>query len=293
MLKKVRDEWGYGTATELKEWGRGVDMSVFSPDGRKYSKDVETFGNVTLEALSAGCPAVVEKKCGEHLVEHGVNGLTCPCDDFEAFYQATRRLVLDRQLRNQMSKAAREKAWKFERNIILQQMAQNYKDAIDKHRDPMFLKKHLENHEGAGRNLLSFFCCNYYFVKLFAEPFLNTSRGVQDLVDGSADCVQNARGRLSCGDFLASSANLASLNEKESSSADLNNGEENETNASKYDEHHKDKRSFSLLSSIKRVTVGCLCNPGSYMSMAKLFNGLAIVISLGIVLLFIYASFTV
>ncbi len=36
-----------------------------------HTTDVETFGNVTLEALSSGCPAVVEKKCGEHLVEHG------------------------------------------------------------------------------------------------------------------------------------------------------------------------------------------------------------------------------
>ena len=27
-------EWGYGSATELKEWGRGVDMNMFSPDRR-------------------------------------------------------------------------------------------------------------------------------------------------------------------------------------------------------------------------------------------------------------------
>eukprot|EP01034_Spumella_vulgaris_P026604 gene26604-33208_t len=47
MLKKVRDEWGYGTATELKEWGRGVDMSV---------------AKTKLVRLP-------EKKSGEHLVE--------------------------------------------------------------------------------------------------------------------------------------------------------------------------------------------------------------------------------
>ncbi len=214
MLKKVRDEWGYGSCTELKEWGRGVDMNIFSPERRSESfrasrgiaesdvvvlwvsrlvpekrpdiwmetvrrlqeeglpvkalvvgngtfekylsklkhvcclgwlsgnalgeayassdillfpSDVETFGNVTLEALSSGCPSVVEKKCGDHLVENGVNGLTCPCGDFEAFYQATRRLVLDTQLRRAMGVAAREKAHKFERGVILQQMAENYK----------------------------------------------------------------------------------------------------------------------------------------------------------------------
>ena len=89
--------------------------------------DVETFGNVTLEALSSGCPCVVEKKCGEHLVEHLVNGLTCAAGNFEEFYQATRRLVVDHQLRAQMSSSARRSARKFERNIILQQMAENYK----------------------------------------------------------------------------------------------------------------------------------------------------------------------
>ena len=217
MLNKMRNEWGYGTATELKEWGRGVDMNIFSPERRSqafrsskgitendivvlwvsrivpekrpdiwlavvkrlqdeglpvkplvvgsgtfekylsklknvtccgwlsgtalgeayassdillFPSDVETFGNVTLEALSSGCPSVVENKCGEHLVEHGVNGLTCPAGDFEAFYQATRSLVLDARLRNQMSISAREKAWKYERNLILQQMAENYKVII-------------------------------------------------------------------------------------------------------------------------------------------------------------------
>lgn len=214
MLKKMREDWGYGTATELKEWGRGVDMSIFTPDRRSQSfrsakginesdvvvlwvsrivpekrpeiwfevvkrlqdeglpvkplvvgsgtfernfsmlknvtccgwlsgtalgeayassdillfpSDVETFGNVTLEALSSGCPSIVERKCGEHLVENGINGLTCPAGDLEAFYEATRKLVLDEHLRKQMAKTAREKAAKYERSIILQQMLENYK----------------------------------------------------------------------------------------------------------------------------------------------------------------------
>ena len=41
--------------------------------------------------------------------------------------QATRRLVMDASLRKRMGEAAREFSWKFERNIILQQMAENYK----------------------------------------------------------------------------------------------------------------------------------------------------------------------
>jgi glycosyltransferase involved in cell wall biosynthesis len=217
MLKKMKEEWGYGQVNELKEWGRGVDMTLFTPERRSYSfrnskgftehdvvvlwvsrivpekrpeiwfnvvkrlqdeglpvkplvvgsgtyernfsnlknvsccgwlsgtalgeayassdillfpSDVETFGNVTLEALSSGCPCVVEKKCGEHLVDNGVNGLTCTAGDTEAFYQATKKLVIDARLRQQMSIAARQKAATFDRNIILQQMAENYKVRI-------------------------------------------------------------------------------------------------------------------------------------------------------------------
>jgi phosphatidylinositol alpha 1,6-mannosyltransferase len=34
LLRKMREEWGYGSATELKQWGRGVDMNIFSPERR-------------------------------------------------------------------------------------------------------------------------------------------------------------------------------------------------------------------------------------------------------------------
>lgn len=64
-----------------------IGEAYASSDILLFPSDVETFGNVTLEALSSGCPAIVEKKCGEHLVDHGNNGMTCQNDDAEAFYQ--------------------------------------------------------------------------------------------------------------------------------------------------------------------------------------------------------------
>ena len=216
MLKKMESE-GFGSCTQLKEWGRGVDLKIFSPDRRSdawrssknmtendvvilwvgrlvpekrpdiwlsvvrrlqlegiavkalvvghgtfetslaqlknvsccgwlsgvalaeayacadvllFPSDVETFGNVTLEALSSGCACVVEDKCGGHLVEHGKNGFTCPAGDFESFYQATKKIATDAVLRKEMGKYARESAWKFERTKIMQQMAENYKVSL-------------------------------------------------------------------------------------------------------------------------------------------------------------------
>ena len=72
-------------------------------------------------------------------------------------------------------------------------------DAIVRHRDPSFIKRHLQQSpEASGRNFLAFICCNYWFVKTFAEPFLNTSHGVQNLVHGTTECVHHSRSRLNC-----------------------------------------------------------------------------------------------
>ena len=176
---------------------------------------METFGNVTLEALASGCPCVVEDKCGGHLVEHGQNGFTCAAGDFEGFYQATKRIVQDAALRKEMAKNARQGSWKFERHKIMQQMLENYKDAIARHRDPSFIKKRLQVPEAAGRNFISFICCNYWFVKTFAEPFLNTSHNVQSLVHGTAECVQRSRSRLSKLDLSVGGGGGASLDADE------------------------------------------------------------------------------
>ena len=61
-----------------------------SADILLFPSAVETFGNVTLEAIAGGCPGVVESKCGGHLIENGRNGYCCPEGDYEAFYRAVK-----------------------------------------------------------------------------------------------------------------------------------------------------------------------------------------------------------
>jgi glycosyltransferase involved in cell wall biosynthesis len=62
--------------------GAALGEAYASSDVLLFPSDVETFGNVTLEALASGCPCVVEEKCGGHLVTHGVNGFTCPAGTY-------------------------------------------------------------------------------------------------------------------------------------------------------------------------------------------------------------------
>ena len=223
---------------------------------------METFGNVTLEALASGCPCVVEDKCGGHLVEHGQNGFTCAAGDFEGFYQATKRIVQDAALRKEMAKNARQGSWTFERHKIMQQMLENYKDAIARHRDPSFIKKRLQVPEAAGRNFISFICCNYWFVKTFAEPFLNTSHNVQSLVHGTAECVQRSRSRLSC-------VELSRITDADDEAA----------SSSRFEDERKGRTATFT--------------PTSTSCVAKAAHYLAVSIAYLIILSFIYASFTV
>ena len=346
-IKEKMMQEGFGKYTELKEWGRGVDLTLFSPDRRSlefrrcrgiadndvlilwvgrlvpekrpeiwmnvvkriqqevgknvksivvghgtyeatlstvencicagwlsgvalaeayasadillFPSAVETFGNVTLEALASGCVCVVEDLCGKHLVDHGENGFTCPAGDTEMFYQATKRLVLDDLLRNRMSIKAREGAWKFERSKILQQMAENYKDAVVRHQDPTFIKRHiLMSPEAAGRNYVSLMCCNYWFVKSYAEPILNTTASFQNLATASTDCLQNSRSKFSCSQF----------------------NHINDEAYSRYDDERKERIPPNLSGLYSVIT-------------SNIVRYVAITLTVSLLILFIYTSFTI
>jgi len=182
-------------------WLSGIALAeaYASADILLFPSAVETFGNVTLESIASGCPAVVEKNCSGHLIDDGKNGYCCPEGDYEAFYRAVKTLALDRDLRKAMGEYARESAWRFERTKIMKQMMENYKDAIVKHKDPTFIKRHLaKSPEAEGKNILTWLCCDYWLVKAIAEPFLRTSVGIQHVYTGAQECVSTSRNRLSC-----------------------------------------------------------------------------------------------
>ena len=252
----------------------GLFAVYASADILLFPSDVETFGNVTLEALSSGCPAVVEKKCGDHLVQDGINGYTCPCGDSEAFYQATKKIVLDTILRKQMSIAAREEAKKFDRKIILQQMLENYKDSIEKHRDPSFLKQHLTRPKAKGWNFLSVMCCNYFLVKKLAEPFLLTSRGVQDMVEGGVECISLSRSRLSCSEYMNTATDIEEGDNQRSVLYD---------DAVDRNQKRKTRRFFPAFAMPK------LAGP----VMLRLLKYFTTLCAIMLILLFVYATFTV
>jgi glycosyltransferase involved in cell wall biosynthesis len=101
-------------------------VAYASADVFLFPSSVETFGNVTLEAMASGLPVVVEEGCSGHLVHQEENGFACPAGDADAFFEGTRRLVVDHALRQAYSQRSRELSLSMEKRAVVQQMLTNY-----------------------------------------------------------------------------------------------------------------------------------------------------------------------
>ncbi len=93
----------------------------------------EAFGNVFVEAQSAGC-AVIGTDCEAipSLIEDGVSGLIVPIDDADAAAEALRKLVTGYGLRVQLSKAGIENAKKYDWDPIAKRYAQVYESLLSR-----------------------------------------------------------------------------------------------------------------------------------------------------------------
>jgi len=123
-----QDEMKALPRTTCLGWLSGPDLAVAyaSSDVFLFPSSVETFGNVTLEAAASGLPLVVDGGCSGHLVEEGVNGHAVAAGDVDAYYAATRSLVVDGPRQQRLAAASRPKSLRFETSTISRQMLRNY-----------------------------------------------------------------------------------------------------------------------------------------------------------------------
>jgi glycosyltransferase involved in cell wall biosynthesis len=106
-LKELRDSLpeavftGYLSGGDLAKAFASADIFVFP-------STTDTFGNVVLEAMASGLPAIVSDTGGpRELVKNGVTGYVTRSLDVDDFTTATERLVADAGLRETMRKNAR------------------------------------------------------------------------------------------------------------------------------------------------------------------------------------------
>lgn len=91
----------------------------------------ETFGNVTLEAMASGTPALCANAAGSaSLVEHEVTGLLTEPNS-ESFAAALERLASDDDLRRGLSEMARTRSLDYSWRTILSRLVDDYREAID------------------------------------------------------------------------------------------------------------------------------------------------------------------
>lgn len=112
--------------------GENLARAYASSDVFLFPSHTETFGNVTLEAMSSGLPCLVANATGsKSLVEHGVNGCLAKPESREDFTKKLSLIVSDEKLRESMRKASREKALQYEWDDINGRLVGNYREALE------------------------------------------------------------------------------------------------------------------------------------------------------------------
>lgn len=115
--------------------GDELSRAYASSDVFLFPSETETFGNVTLEAMSSGLPCVVADATGSRsLVESGVNGFLAPPRDTEAFAECVADIIGDENLKDEMGKAARQKALAYSWDNVNGKLLDNYREAKEETR---------------------------------------------------------------------------------------------------------------------------------------------------------------
>lgn len=119
---------GFLRGVPLAEAYAAADLFVFA-------SDTETFGNVCLEALASGLPAVVADKGGvKETVIPGRTGIRVRPRDPEDFARACIGLLRDDTERTRLARAARDEATSRDWDAILDGVLDAYAQALDRPR---------------------------------------------------------------------------------------------------------------------------------------------------------------
>ncbi len=111
----------------------GADLATAyaSSDIFFFPSDTETFGNVTLEAMASGLPAVVADATGsKSLVKDGENGFVIPVESTDKFYTFIDKLVTDSELRKGMGQDGLEKSKSYSWDSINNNLVGYYREVL-------------------------------------------------------------------------------------------------------------------------------------------------------------------
>jgi glycosyltransferase involved in cell wall biosynthesis len=111
--------------------GEELACAYASSDIFFFPSESETFGNVTLEAMASGLPAVNAIASGSNsLVEEGVTGHLVSARDEQLLATRLETLAADENLRRRMGEAARSRALGYSWDNVLSGLLQSYMEVL-------------------------------------------------------------------------------------------------------------------------------------------------------------------
>jgi glycosyltransferase involved in cell wall biosynthesis len=114
--------------------GDALARAYASSDIFFFPSATESFGNVTLEAMASGLPAICADATGSRsLVVDGVTGYLVRDDDRAGFADRLASLIAQPAVREKMGAAARTRAVSFEWIPALHKLYENYVEVLGRH----------------------------------------------------------------------------------------------------------------------------------------------------------------
>lgn len=111
--------------------GNQLSVAYASSDIFFFPSESETFGNVTLEAMSSGLPCVVADAAGsKSLISDGENGFLADADDKELFKSRIEQLATNHSLRKEMGRVSAEKATGYTWKAINEKLLNHYSEVL-------------------------------------------------------------------------------------------------------------------------------------------------------------------
>jgi glycosyltransferase involved in cell wall biosynthesis len=111
--------------------GEDLACAYASADIFLFPSDTESFGNVTLEAMASGLPAVCADATGSRsLVDVGATGFLGKAESAETFIEHVRTLAKDAGLRQRMGMAARERSLRTSWDDVMGQILGYYNNCL-------------------------------------------------------------------------------------------------------------------------------------------------------------------
>jgi phosphatidylinositol alpha 1,6-mannosyltransferase len=109
--------------------GEELARAYANMDAFVFPSTTDTFGNVVLEAMSSGVPAIVSDSGGpKFLVRSSETGYTV--SNLGEFAEAIMRLYADHALLSRMRKAARDAAYQYSWPAVFEQVYRSYGEAL-------------------------------------------------------------------------------------------------------------------------------------------------------------------